>query len=314
MNTIKTIFIGTSYEGVSSLKALIDDQQYEVTAVVTQPDKPSGRKKTLTPTPIKEVAVKHNLKVYAPENSLRKYKDLVEKENPDLAVTIAFGEFLPKILLDYPRYKCLNVHYSLLPQLRGAVPVQMAILRGLAKTGITVQIMNIECDTGPILTQKDIPIEPDETTLTLKKKLIPLGKDLLMNTLKLWTSGKIKPDPQDTTVCDCCYRNDISKENAAIDWNEMDPEYIDRMIRAFLPWPVAWTIIHNKTHDNKRLKIFEAEIIERKTEKPPGTIVIVDNSVIFSTKDADRALSVKVLQLEGKNKMTAAEFSKGWKE
>lgn len=313
MNTINTIFIGTSYEGISSLEALIDNPRYNVTAVVTQPDKPTGRKRVLTPTPIKEIAVQHSLNVYTPENNLTKYKDLIAKENPDLAVTIAFGEFLPGILLDYPRYKCLNIHYSLLPQLRGAVPVQMAILRGLEKTGVTVQIMNIECDTGPILSQKDIPIEHRETTLTLKEKLIPLGKDLLMDTLALWTSGKIQPTPQTTKLCDYCYRNDISKENAEIDWKEMSPEYIDRMIRAFLPWPVAWTVVHNRIHNGKRLKIFETELVERKTNKPPGTIIVVENSVFFSTKNASTALRVKVLQIEGKKKMTASEFSKGWK-
>lgn len=310
MNAIKTIFIGTSYEGVSSLESLIENPQYEVTAVITQPDKPVGRKKVLTPTPIKEIAVKNNIKVYTPENNLKKYKELVEKENPDLAVTIAFGEFLPKVLLDYPEYKCLNVHYSLLPQLRGAVPVQMAILRGLEKTGVTVQIMEVECDTGPILAQKEIPIENGETTLTLKQKLIPLGKDLLMRTLKSWTSGKITPAAQKTDVCDCCYRNDISKENAEIDWNEMDTEYIDRMIRAFLPWPVAWTTLHN----GKRVKIFEADIVTKKTCGPPGTITVIDKSVLFSTKNSAKALDVKVLQIEGKNKITASEFSKGWKE
>jgi len=309
MKTIRTIFIGTSIEGASSLETLIEDSRYEVTAVVTQPDKPAGRKRTLTPTPIKEIAAKNNIKVYTPENNLKRYVDIVEKESPELAVTIAFGEFLPKVFLDYPRYKCLNVHYSLLPQLRGAVPVQMAILRGLENTGVTVQIMNVECDTGPILAQEEIQIESRETTPSLKEKLVPIGEKLLMKTLKLWTSGKIKPDPQKTNLCDCCYRNDMSKENAEIDWNEMDPEYIDRIIRAFLPWPVAWMILPN----GKRLKIFEAELIQKETGKPPGTISIINSNVFLSTKNELIAIDVKVLQMEGKKRMNASEFSKGWK-
>ncbi|MBN2100858.1 methionyl-tRNA formyltransferase [Candidatus Dojkabacteria bacterium] len=308
MEPIRTVFIGTSEEGVSSLEGIIAHKDFDVVGVVTQPDKPVGRKQELTPTPIKTIALSKKIKLYTPQNKLQSYKDMLEETDPELIVTIAFGEFLPRIVIDYPKYKCINIHYSLLPQLRGAVPVQMAILEGLEKTGVTIQIMEVECDTGPILAQKEISIEPKDTTPTLKEKLIESGQNLLIETLVPWVNGKITPTKQ---KCDCpeyCFKKDISKENAEIDWERMDPEYIERMVRALLPWPVAWT-----THNGKRIKIYEAELAELNIESSPGEIIIMNKEIYFTTKDPNKSLKVTSLQPEGKNIMKAEQFICGWK-
>lgn len=307
MKAVRTVFIGTSEEGASVLEALIADTLYEVTAAVTQPDRPVGRKQVLTPTPIKDIAVANKLKVYTPERNRKKYREIMELEKPELVVTISYGEFLPKSVLKYPKYKCINIHYSLLPKLRGAVPVQMAILKGFKKTGVTISIMEKGCDTGDILAQQEINLAGNETTVSLKEILIPMGKELLMNTLPKWVEGKIKPVPQpDCEECPC-YRDDISKEKAQINWENMEPEYIERMIRAFLPWPVAWTVLP----DGKRLKIFKANLLRTSLKKDPGEMIVTNEKLLFATKDSDIALDVQLLQPEGRNQMDAKAFIQG---
>ena len=215
MNNISTIFIGTSFEGVSSLKSLIDSDTFTVSAVITQPDRPSGRKQTPTPSPVKETALEHNISVHTTEED-DLYDRVLELYNPDIAVTIAFGDFLPSTFTNTLPHKCINVHYSLLPKLRGAVPVQMAILQGHIKTGVTVQVMEETMDTGPILAQREIPIKPDETTLSLKDRLIPAGKAVLMETLPKWVEGRIPEQDQNHAQATYCYMSDISKDKAEI--------------------------------------------------------------------------------------------------
>ena len=204
MKQIPTVFIGTSNEGVSSLKALADHPGYDLRAVLTQPDKPVGRKQELQPAPVKEAAQKLNLNVHTSDEPDNIYSRIVRKYQPEFAVVIAFGDFLPKSFLDSLKHSCINVHYSLLPVLRGAVPVQKAILEGHEKIGVTIQIMEESMDTGPLLAQKAIPIKPNDTTSTLKEQLIPLGKELLMKTLPKWSTGSIPPmdsAPSNATKC-----------------------------------------------------------------------------------------------------------------
>lgn len=304
----KTIFIGTSQEGTSSLIALHADPLFDVCGVITQPDKPTGRKKVLIPTPIKQTAENLEITVHTPDSSEDPiYEQILEEYNPELAITIAFGQFIPKSFLEFPTHRCLNVHYSLLPVLRGAVPVQKAILEGHEKTGVTVQIMEETMDTGPTLAQKTIKIEKRETTPTLKDKLITTGKDLLMETLPKWISGKITPKEQDPSEATYCYMNDISKENAYIDWKTTSPVRIDRMVRALLPWPVAWTTLQN----GKRLKIFEAELAEEKHTYTPGTIIESSDRLLFATNNPNLVLNITSAQLEGKERMPGDVLKRG---
>jgi methionyl-tRNA formyltransferase len=309
MNAIKTIFISTSREGVPALRELEKADKYLVEGVITQPDKPVGRSQKLCSTPIKKTALELDIPVYEPDNDADNYRQIIEETKPELIITISFGEMIPKYVIDYPKYKCLNIHYSLLPQLRGAVPVQMAILRGLEKTGVTIAIMEETLDTGPILSKKEIKISPDETTTSLKQKLIPAGTALLMQTLPKWIDGDLTPQPQDPEINDYCYEKDLSKEKAQIRWGEMTPEHIEKMVRAFVPWPVAWTF----TPEGKRLKIFKAELVDMKHGKSPGTMIKKDCIPYFATTDPKRVLRLDLVQKEGKRQMKGKVFACGVK-
>ncbi len=301
---VKALFVGSSFEGDSSLRALVDDPKFDVSAVITQPDRPVGRKQELTPTEIKIVAEKLCLKTYTPKSDESEYLEILENEQPEIIIVIAYGNILPKPFIEFPKFKCINVHYSLLPELRGAVPVQMAILQGLKKTGLTVQIMHYELDEGPILAQREIEIEERETTPSLKDKLIPLGRNLLMDTLHTWVDGKIEPKEQDHSKSTYCSQEDIAKENAQIDWEKMEPEHIDRLIRAMLPWPVAWTVLP----DSKRMKIFEGELVKFEGEGNPGSLVKKGTDLLIPTRN-NKAVKLKEVQLEGKNRMKAVELA-----
>lgn len=307
MKPINTVFIGSSHEGAEILKTLNLSEKYRVTGVITQPDRPAGRKQISTPTQIKKTAINLGIPIFEPDNKKEEYEKALRKTKPELIVCIAFGEFIPNVVLEYPKHKCLNIHYSLLPELRGACPVQAAILRGLKKTGVTIQVMEEKMDVGPVIAQKEIEISEDETTETLKEKLIPLGHNLLMKILPDWIEGKIKPRIQDETKATYCYMKDMSKKSAKIDWKNEDSEVIDRKIRALSSWPVAWTIVNSK-----RLKIFEAEIAKSKTNDSVGKLIEVDGEPGFPTKDGKNII-LKSVQLEGKNRMSGKEFWMGFK-
>ncbi len=308
MKAIKTIFIGTTYEGIPVLRALKTNPQFEVAAVITQPDRPIGRRQIKVPTVIKVEAKQQSIEVFHTENDEKKYTKIIDEIKPELIIVIAFGEIIPVSVLNYPKYKCINIHYSLLPQLRGAVPVQMAILQGLKKTGVTVQIMAKDLDVGPVLAQKDVNIAEKETTPSLKEKLIPMASDLLMQILPEWIEGKVKTQEQDDSKATYCWQSDISKDKALIDWQTMEPEYIERMVRALLPWPIAWTTLPQC----KRLKIFEAKLDKfQKKDWIPGEILTANNQLLFATKTPGVVINAINVQLEGKRLMTAAEFLQG---
>jgi methionyl-tRNA formyltransferase len=233
----------------------------------------------------------------------------MEEENPELIITISFGEILPEFVIDYPKYKCLNVHYSLLPKYRGAVPVQAAILAGDQKTGVTIQVMAAKLDEGPVIAQKEVKIEDDETTPTLKSKLIPAGTNLLMETLPKWIAEEIEARPQGKCEGPYCCTGDISKKSAHIKWNEMEPQYIERVVRAMLPWPVAWTFLP----DGKRLKIFEATIEDINHSKNAGELFKKDKFIYFATKYPHKAIKLETVQKEGKQKLSGKQFACGYK-
>ncbi len=308
MNSVRTTFIGTSKEGIPALRELIKCPTFEVTSVITQPDRPVGRKQKMQSTPINETAKEHGIEVYAPDTDKEEYKKVMDIEKPDLIITISYGEIIPEYVIKFPKYKCLNIHYSLLPKLRGAVPVQMAILRGLKDTGVTIQIMEKTLDTGPIIAQEKVPISPNDTTESLKNKLIPIGTELLMDTLHKWINEEIVPVPQNQKIEDYCYESDISKDKAFIKWEDTSPDTIDRMIRAFYPWPIAWTYLPN----GKRLKIFEGSIKDFRHSKQPGEMFKKDNLIYIATNNAQKALLLEEVQKEGKKKMKGKTFAMGW--
>lgn len=269
---MKIIFMGTPEFSATILTALLNSD-YEIAAVITNPDAPVGRKQILTPSPVKVVAEKNKIPIIQPE----KMRDF----NVDLAIVAAYGKIIPKHILDIPRYGTINVHPSLLPKYRGASPIQNAILNGDKKTSVTIMKLDKEMDHGPILAQEEFPIADSDTYESLSQKLAMMGAELLTKTIPDYVSGKIKPVEQ--KHAEATYTKIIKKEDGKIDWSKSAAE-IERMIRAFYPWPTAWT-----TWNSKVLKILEAEVRNEK-------------------------LAIKKLQLEGGKILSIKEFLNGHKD
>lgn len=258
------IFFGTPDLAVIILEALVD--QYSNLIVITQPDKPAGRKQILTPSPVKVFAQKHHLPVHDYTN-LQKMTNLLKKHQPELATVAAFGKILPQEILVIPKFKTLGVHPSLLPQYRGPTPIPAAILNGDQETGTTIFLIDEKMDHGPILAQEKAKINPSDTTPILKKRLAELGGRLLIDTLPDWFKGKITPQPQDHQQA--TFTKLLTKKDGFIEWKKLilatqdndqakqESTKIDRMIRAYTPWPGVWTTITTK---NKKLKILAAHL------------------------------------------------------
>ena len=295
--------MGTPDFSVPILRRLIDDG-YEVAAVVTQPDRPVGRKKVLTPPPVKAEAEKHRIPVYQPEK-IRQRDELekILKLQPDVIVTAAFGQILPKELLEAPIYGCINVHASLLPELRGGAPIHYAIMQGKTKTGITIMYMAEKLDAGDIITQAEVPIGEEDNVGSMHEKLSRTGAALLSETLPKLISGEIEPIRQDDSMATYAYN--IKREQEKINWDSPG-EDIYNHIRGLCPWPVAYT-----TMSGEGLKIWKAE--KRLLEQPdvPGTVMAVeDDGFIVATGNAT-GIKVTELQPAGKKKMTAQQFLRG---
>jgi len=303
----KVVFMGTPEIGVPTLNKLIDSSDYEVVGVFTNPDRPFGRNKKLKASPIKEIAEKNKIPVYQPERfNVDTTEDLL-KLNPDLAIVIAYGQIIPKEVLKIPKYGFVNVHYSLLPKYRGAVPVQMSIKNGDKTTGITIQKMVYELDAGDIISQEEYDIGDDETTKDLWDKFSELGANQLLDTLPKFLRGEISLIKQKNEEATFCKQSDINKEKAKIDWN-FDANEIHNLIRSLNPWPVAWTTLYGK-----RVKIFLSEIIDNCVVNPnrPGSINIIDNNLLVICGHG--ILNILEIQVEGKRKTTGIEFAKGLK-
>ncbi len=306
---VKTLFLGTDWESVETLKVLHEDPRFEIIGVVTQPDKKVGRKKMMTPSKVKTFAVDNDIPVYHTEAKGERYKEALDLFEPELVVCKAFGEIVPKFFLEYPKYKSINIHFSLLPKYRGAVPIQKAILDGEKITGITVMLMSEGLDEGDILEQVEEKILDHDTNQSLRERLVEKSKNVLPNILEKWIRGEMSPQKQDPSLATYCWKRDISKENAEIDWEEMSSEYIERMVRAFLPWPVVWTLL-----DGKRLKLFNVDVFQCDTDKEAGELFIADGVLLFSTKDKDVCIKINELQLEGKRKILSQEFINGFED
>lgn len=311
---VKTLFLGTDWESVETLKALHEDPRFDIVGVITTVDKPVGRKQILTPSKVKEYALENDIKVFHTEKNIDRYHEALEIFKPELVVCKAFGEIVPGFFLEYPKYKALNVHFSILPKYRGAVPIQKAILEGETKTGISIMLMADGMDEGDVLTIFEEDILPSDTNLSLRERLVKKSAIVLGDVLEKWINGEITPIKQDSSKATYCWQRDISKENAQINWESMNPEYIERLVRAMIPWPVAWTVLtksSTRSLEGKVAKIFEGEVVEIKEEREPGELFILNNMLLFGTQDKGKALRVKDIQIEGKNRIKERDFLNG---
>jgi methionyl-tRNA formyltransferase len=304
---MRILFIGTGEIGLPALRALVKSPDHTVLAVVTQPDKPVGRQLKLAPTPVKEEAFRLHLKVFQPEkigaaSSVAQLRYL----NPELIIVAAYGQLLPKTILDLPGYGCLNLHTSLLPKYRGASPIHSAIAAGERQSGVTIMWMDEGLDTGDILLQEAVTLRRHETAQTLHDRLAKIGANLLLKSLPLVETGTAPRLKQDTAKATLTKK--LTKEHGHIDWNRPQRE-IDAHIRAMTPWPSAYAWIP-QAGDHKMLKIFTT-IISRAARGKPGEVLRVDKHGILVAAKVG-GLLLREVQLEGKKRMHAAEFARGF--
>lgn len=304
--SIKTLFLGSNYEALATLRALHESNKFEITGVITQPDKPVGRKQELLPTEIKTYCIENNIQVFHTESQEERYKEALELFKPELIVCKSFGEMIPGFFLEAPKYKAINIHFSLLPQYRGAVPIQMAILNGDKKTGISIVQMVEKLDAGPILAQYEEDILPDDTNESLRKRLVQKTTEVITEILTKWVNGQIQAMDQDESKVTFCWKKDISKENAEINWDEKTSEEIDRMVRALIPWPIAWCILNNK-----RTKIFKVSMNTYHKNLNPGEIAVDKKRLYIGTKDS--SIEIMELQPDGKKILNAEQYINGIK-
>jgi len=290
MNNLKIIFIGTSSFAVPILEKLIE-HKYQILVIITNPDKPSGRKKELTPSPVKQTGLKHKLSVLQPDKISDLY-DKISQLKPDLIVTASYGQIIDKKILDIPRYGSVNLHPSLLPKHRGPSPIQTAILNGDKKTGISIMLMDEKMDHGPIISQKEIKISSNDTYQSLEKKLSFESAGFLIKILPQYIRKQIKPQAQNENQAS--YSKILTRQDGKIDWNQSALE-IERKVRAFYPWPGTWTNMNNK-----RIKILKAKATIKKQEA--------------SLPTGDGFLTLELVQPQDKKPMTGQEFFRGYKE
>jgi methionyl-tRNA formyltransferase len=296
--------MGTPEFAVPVLEALVG--QYQVVAVVTQPDRVAGRGRSVKYSPVKKTALAHDLPLLQPP-SLRRPEAVKELRElaPDVIIVAAFGQILPPKVLAIPPYGCLNVHASLLPRYRGAAPIAAAILAGEEQTGVTLMLMDEGMDTGPILAQAECEIEPQDTTGSLSVKLAHLGVDLLAETLPRWLDGQITPQPQDDRLATYCQI--ITKKDGLIDWSLPATALWLRM-RAYHPWPGTYTYWRGKL-----LKILRARPVTiGPSERKPGRVISLDDGVAVVT--GTDAMLLEEIQLAGKKALAAQEFIRGQRD
>lgn len=300
---MKVIFMGTPDFSVGTLEALVA-AGHEVVLAVTQPDKPKGRGKEMQFTPVKECALKYNIPVYQPRR-VREPECIEElrKNEADIMVVVAFGQILPKEILEMTKYGCVNVHASLLPKYRGAAPIQWSIIDGEEVTGVTTMQMNEGLDTGDMLLKVEIPIEKKETGGSLHDKLAEAGAKLCVETLEGLQARTITPIPQGETTTS--YAKMLDKQLGNIEWGKSAKE-IERLIRGLSPWPSAYT-----NWNDKVMKIWNASCVSMDSEAKPGTIIQVAKDSFF-VQTGDGALEVRELQIPGKKRMDAGAFLRGY--
>ena len=294
------IFMGTPDFSATVLKGLLESKQYEILAVVTQPDRAVGRKKEIRMTPVKELALDYGLPIYQPEKLSKSAElDSLMNLNADGIVTAAFGQFLPSKLLDSVCF-AVNVHASLLPKYRGGAPIHYAIINGDKEAGVTIMEMVKEMDAGDMIARRAIPIEETDNVGTMFEKLALVGRDLLLDTLPSYLSGDIKPVPQDKNQV--TFSPNISPEEERIDWTKTNRQLFNQ-IRGMYPWPVAHTLLNGD-----RFKIYEATPVEGAGHS--GEILAIGKKELIVAA-GEGALSLKTVQPAGKPKMTIVDFLNG---
>ena len=300
---MKLVYMGTPDFAVPPLTALVE-AGHEVAAVVTQPDKPKGRGKAVLMTPVKEKALSYGIPVYQPARVKKdeEFLKTLREINPDAIVVAAFGQILPKEILELPKYGCVNIHASLLPKYRGAAPIQW-VIDGEKESGITTMMMDVGLDTGDMLDRTVIPLAEDETGGSLFEKLSRAGGPLILKTLEALENGtavRTKQPEEGAT-----YAGMLDKSLGNIDWTQSAAK-IERLIRGLNPWPSAYTGYKGKT-----MKLWAADVLKGTFEGVPGEIIKVEKER-FLVRTGDGALAVKELQLEGKKRMDAASFLRGF--
>ncbi len=302
MKKQKIMFFGTPEFAVPSLQTLIDRKE-DIISVVTQPDRPVGRGQKLKFSPIKDLALKHDIRIIQPEkikdlNFINRFKDL----SPDLAVVAAYGQIFPKGLLEIPKNGFINVHSSYLPFYRGAAPINQAIINGETETGVTIMLLDEGMDTGDIIIQEKIIIEPEENASMLHDRLSVFGAGLLGKALDLLKAGKWSPTPQDNDKA--TYAHLLKKEDGLIRW-DLPAETIFNQIRGMTPWPGCFTSLTKKL-----LKVHRALKLDTNKETVPGQIISASDDGI-EVSAGEGSLLLKEIQLEGKKRMSAKDFIKG---
>ncbi|CAM3754936.1 methionyl-tRNA formyltransferase [Alkalicoccus chagannorensis] len=298
------VFMGTPDFAVPVLDKIIE-KGWTVSLVVTQPDRPKGRKKLMTPPPVKEAAEKYGLPVFQPEKIKDDYAP-VKEAAPDLIVTAAFGQLLPEAVLEIPPKGAVNVHASLLPKYRGGAPIHEAVIQGEKETGVTIMYMVKKLDAGDMLAKAVVPIDPSDTTGSMHEKLSRAGAELLADVLPEVEADLIEPEAQDETMA--TYAPNITAEREKIDWSQ-PAEVVFNQIRGLYPWPVAYT-----EEDGRRIKIHQAEVSPETTEREPGTVAKAAPEELLIACGNGTCLQLISLQPAGKKQMDAAAFlqSTGW--
>lgn len=294
------IFMGTPNFSATVLKGLLESKQYEILAVVTQPDRAVGRKKEIRMTPVKELALDYGLPIYQPEKLSKSAElDSLMNLNADGIVTAAFGQFLPSKLLDSVNF-AVNVHASLLPKYRGGAPIHYAIINGDKEAGVTIMEMVKEMDAGDMIARRAIPIEETDNVGTMFEKLALVGRDLLLESLPSYLAGDLKPVPQDKNQV--TFSPNISPEEERIDWTKTNRQLFNQ-IRGMYPWPVAHTLLNGE-----RFKIYEATPVEGLGQA--GEILVIGKKELI-VATGEGALSLQTVQPAGKSKMTIIDFLNG---
>lgn len=299
MKNLKVIFMGTPEFCVPILESLI--KECDVIAVVTKPDKEVGRKKEIVYSPIKKVALNNNIKVIQPIKIRNEYQEILDLK-PDIIITCAYGQIIPEVILNAPKYGCINVHASLLPKLRGGAPIHKAIIYGYDKTGITIMYMDKGMDTGDMISKVEVVIEDNDTTETLHNKLQKVAVPLLMDTLPSIIAGTNKREKQNND--EATYAYNVSREEEHVDFNSTSKEIFNK-IRGLNSWPGAYAIL-----DDKNVKLWMCKINGKVYDKTPGTIVnLSKEGMEVVTKDG--SILITELQLPGKKKMSIKDFVNG---
>jgi len=297
--SLRIVFAGTPDFAARHLAALLSSE-HEVIAVYTQPDRPAGRGKKLTASPVKTLALEHDIPVYQPENfKSDEAKQELTDLNADLMVVVAYGLLLPQAVLDTPKLGCINVHGSILPRWRGAAPIQRSIWAGDAETGVTIMQMDIGLDTGDMLKIATLPIEATDTSASMYEKLAELGPQALVECLTDISSGTAVAEKQNDEQAN--YAKKLSKEEARINWSD-DAAHIERCVRAFNPWPMSQFIAAENS-----IKVWQSRVVDQSSNKPAGTIIQADKTGIYIAT-GNGVLVLEQLQVPGKKAMSVQDI------